>query len=100
TRLLPHPPNMTSVSALALFGGAYFANRYLAFAVPLLALLGSDLILGFYPGMEVQYLSFVVVICIGFTLRQQRSVARVTAAAGASAVIFFLLTNFGVWALQ
>ena len=99
TRLLPHPPNMTSVTALALFGGAYFASPWLAFAVPLLALLGSDLILGFYPDMEVQYLSFAVVICIGLTLRQQRSIARVATAAVASAVSFFVLTNFGVWAL-
>jgi hypothetical protein len=100
TRLLPHPPNLTSVTALALFGGAYFANRWLAFALPLLAMLGSDLILGFYPGMEVQYLSFAVVICIGLSLRQRRSFARITAAAVASSVVFFVLTNFGVWALQ
>jgi hypothetical protein len=99
TRLLPHPPNVTSVSALALFGGAYLSNRWLAFALPLLALLGSDLLLGFYPGMAVQYLSFAVVICIGLTLRRRRSVARVTVAAVASAVSFFVLTNFGVWAL-
>lgn len=99
TRLLPHPPNMTSVTALALFGGAYFGNRWLAFALPLLALLGSDLLLGFYPGMEVQYLSFAVIICIGLTLRRRRSLARITAAAVAGAVSFFVLTNFGVWAL-
>lgn len=99
TRLLPHPPNVTSVTALALFGGAYFANRSLAFALPLLALFASDLILGFYPGMAVQYLSLAVVICIGATLRRRRSVARVAAAALASAVSFFVLTNLGVWAL-
>jgi hypothetical protein len=99
TRLLPHPPNMTSVTALALFGGAYFGSRWLAFAVPLLALLGSDLVLGFYSGMEVQYLGFAVIICIGLALRGRRSFGRVTAAAIASAVCFFVITNFGVWAL-
>lgn len=99
TRLLPHPPNVTSIAALALFGGAYFGNRWLAFALPLLALLGSDLVLGFYPGMAVQYLSFAVVICIGLTLRRRRSFARVTLAALAGSVSFFVLTNFGVWAL-
>jgi uncharacterized protein DUF6580 len=99
TRLLPHPPNLTSVTAIALFGGAYFGSLWLAFAVPLLALLGSDLILGFYPGMEVQYLSFALIICIGLTLRRRRSFARITAAALASAVSFFVLSNFGVWAL-
>jgi hypothetical protein len=57
TRLIPHPPNMTSVTALALFGGAYFADRRLAFIVPLIALLASDFLLGFYQHMEVPYLS-------------------------------------------
>lgn len=99
TRLLPHPPNLTSVTALALFGGAYFPRRWLAFAVPLLALFGSDLILGFYPGMEVQYLSFAVVICIGLALRRRRSFARITTAAVASSMSFFAITNFGVWQL-
>jgi hypothetical protein len=99
TRLLPHPPNMTSITALALFGGAYVANRWLAFALPLLALLLSDLILGFYPDMAVQYLSFAVIICIGLSLRRERSFARLTLATVASAVSFFALTNLGVWAL-
>ena len=46
TRLLPHPPNVTSLTALALFGGACFGDRRLAFAVPLLALALSDAVLG------------------------------------------------------
>jgi len=45
TRLLPHPPNMTSLSAVALFGGAYFADKRLAFLVPLTALFLSVMIL-------------------------------------------------------
>ena len=32
TRLLPHPPNFSPVEAIALFGGAYFANRAWALA--------------------------------------------------------------------
>jgi ABC-type amino acid transport system permease subunit len=26
SRLIPHPPNMTSITAVALFGGAYFSD--------------------------------------------------------------------------
>ena len=48
TRLIPHPPNLTSVTALALFGGAYFSNRWQAFLVPLIALVVSDVMLGLY----------------------------------------------------
>lgn len=45
-RLLPHPPNVTPITAMALFGGAYLANRKLAFALPLMAMFLSDLVLG------------------------------------------------------
>jgi hypothetical protein len=98
SRLIPHPPNLTSVAAMALFAGAYFEDRRLAFLVPLAALLASDLVLGFYGHMEVVYASFALIVCIGFWLRQRRTVLRVAGAALASSVLFFVLTNFGVWA--
>jgi hypothetical protein len=98
TRLIPHPPNLTSVTALALFGGAYFSNRSLAFVVPLMALLLSDFILGLYPHMEVQYLSFALIVCIGFRLQPRRTAPRIAGAALLSALVFFVVTNLGVWA--
>jgi hypothetical protein len=98
SRLIPHPPNMSSVTAVALFAGAYFSDKRLAFLVPLTALFLSDLVLGFYGHMEVQYLSFALIVCIGLWLRENRSVLRIAAAALASSVLFFVLTNFGVWA--
>src|ERR1700688_456189 len=98
SRLIPHPPNMTSITAVALFGGAYFSDRRLAFLVPLAALFLSDLFLGFYGHMEVQYLSFALIVCIGLWLEKDRSVLKIAAAALAGSVLFFLLTNFGVWA--
>ncbi len=33
-RVMPHPPNLTPIAAMALFGGAYFADKRLAFLVP------------------------------------------------------------------
>jgi uncharacterized protein DUF6580 len=100
SRLIPHPPNLASISAIALFGGAYFSDRRLAFLIPLTALLLSDLILGFYSHMEVVYLSFVLIVCIGLWLQKKRSIFQIAGAALASSVLFFLLTNFGVWAFE
>ena len=51
-RLLPHPPNVTPIAAIALFGGAHFASKRAALAVPLTA---------------------------------------------TGSVLFFVVTNFGVW---
>ena len=98
SRLIPHPPNFTPIAALALFGGASFADKRAAFLVPLAGLLLSDLVLGFYALMPVVYGSFALIVCLGFWLRRQRSVARIAGAAVASAVLFFIVTNFGVWA--
>lgn len=99
TRLIPHPPNFSPIGAMALFGGASFAQKRWAFVVPLMALFVSDWVLGFHQLMPVVYGSFALIVCIGFWLRRRRTVVPIAGAALASSVLFFLLTNFGVWAL-
>src|SRR5258708_18883280 len=99
SRLLPHPPNMTSVAAVALFGGAYFSDKRLAFLVPLSALFLSDLTLGFYRHMEVVYLSFGLIVAIGLSLQKHRTALPIACAALVSSVPFFILTNFCVCAI-
>lgn len=98
SRLLPHPPNFTPIAAMALLGGAYLPDKRIAFALPLAALLLSDLVLGLHAGMWVVYGSFMLVVCLGFALRRSRSPLRVGGAALASSVLFFALTNLAVWA--
>jgi hypothetical protein len=100
SRLIPHPPNVASITAVALFGGAYLTDKRMALIVPLAALLLSDLVLGFYRHMEIVYGSFLLVVCLGFWLQRKRSAVRIAGAALASSVIFFIITNFGVWAFE
>src|SRR5882672_9963896 len=92
SRLIPHPPNFASITAVALFGGAYLTDKRLALIVPLAALLLSDLVLGFYSHMEIVYGSFLLVVCLGFLLQRKRSVLRIAGAALASSVVFFVVT--------
>jgi hypothetical protein len=99
-RLVPHPPNFSPIDAMALFSGAYLGRRWLAFAAPLGALLLSDLVLGFYPGMWVQYLTVALVVLIGWGALKRVSALRVGGAAVASSVLFFAVTNFGTWTLS
>lgn len=98
-RLVPHPPNFTPIAAIALFGGAHFSDRRTAFLVPLAALLIGDLMIGFHVTMPVVYGSFALVVGIGRWLRSRQGVVPVTGAVLASSALFFILTNFGVWAL-
>jgi len=97
SRILPHPFNFTPIEAMALFGGAYYANRALSIAVPLLAMLLADFFLGFHDGMPVIYATIALISILGFALRGRVSVLRVASLGLISATLFFLITNFAVW---
>jgi hypothetical protein len=103
-RLIPHPDNMTPIAAMALFGGAYFASKRAAFAVPLIAMLLSDLALGaalygwnVFLFMLYVYASFVATVCLGLLIRPRPSPERIAVAALVSSILFFVVTNFGSW---
>ncbi len=96
-RLLPHWPNVSPVAAMALFGGAYFSDKRMAFVVPFAALFLSDLVLGFHNTMIFVYVGFALTVAIGFLLKDKVTVTNTAFAAVASSVVFFLLTNFGAW---
>ncbi len=97
-RLLPHPWNFTPIGAMALFGGAQFASKRAAFLLPLAALFLSDLVLGFHRLMPFVYGCFALTVCLGFWVHHQRRAGRIIIASVTSAVVFFLVTNFSVWA--
>jgi hypothetical protein len=96
-RLIPHPPNFTPIGAMALFSGAYLGRKPLAFAAPLGALLLSDLVLGFYHGQATVYFSVAVIVMIGMVALTRKSPLLVGAAAILSSILFFIITNFGMW---
>jgi hypothetical protein len=96
-RLIPHPPNFAPIAAIALFGGAYFTKRWAAFIVPLTAMFITDLFLGFHPTMWAVYLSFVLIVMIGVVMIKQKRITNIFFASIASSVVFFIITNFGVW---
>ncbi len=103
-RLLPHPYNFTPIAWMALVGGAYFRDRRVAFAVPLIAMFASDLVLastvyGFsaLKYMPTVYFAFGLTVLLGRLLGPRCSALRVGSASVGAAVLFYLITNFGVW---
>ncbi len=109
SRVIPHPPNFSPIEAVALFGGAYFAKRAWAIAVPLIAMAVSDLVLALVNGgiyldyfLNAHFVSIYACIALctllGFGLRGRVNGARVLGYSLAGSVLFFLLTNFAVWA--
>ena len=99
-RLMPHLPNVSPVAAMALFGGAYFADKRMAFIVPFVALFLSDLLLGLHNSMIFVYAGFALTVAIGFMLQNRVTITNTAFAVVASSVLFFLLTNFGAWMMS
>jgi hypothetical protein len=108
SRVLPHPPNVSPVEAIALFGGAYFMSRRWAAVVPLLAMLVSDVVLSAVHGGDYAsylggasfwsvYACIALSVVLGFGLRGRVSGARVLGYALAGSLLFFVVTNAGAW---
>ncbi|HEY4694523.1 MAG TPA: DUF6580 family putative transport protein [Candidatus Nanoarchaeia archaeon] len=98
-RVVPHAPNFAPIGAMALFGGAYLGRKW-AIALPLVAMFLSDLFIGFdsLTSRLTVYGSFALIGLIGMWLKNHRSFQNVVLAALGSSVLFFVTTNFGVWA--
>ncbi|MEI8046383.1 MAG: DUF6580 family putative transport protein [Bacteroidota bacterium] len=96
-RLIPHWPNFTPIAAIALFGGTFLKRKDLAFAIPIAAMLLSDLILGFHSTMFSVYISFIAIVGMGLVLHRKLTVVNTLTASLASSVLFYLVTNFASW---
>lgn len=97
-RLLPHPWNFTPLVAIGLFAGAHARRAGTGALVTLLSLALSDVVLGFYRGFEWVYVAALIPVLFGRLGRNRGGVAGIAAAAFASSLSFFVITNFAVWA--
>ncbi len=97
SRLLPHPANVTPITAIALFAGVHFSKKWLAFAVPVLAMLVSDMVIGFHDTMWAVYLGFALVVALGFVLNSRKGILPVAITTLCASIVFFVVSNLGVW---
>ena len=98
--------NVTPVGAIALFGGCYFADRWKAFLVPLLALWLSDAFLNriyyfdhwtfYYSGAYWIYGSFALMVVLGQLIKKV-TVLNVLLGGVSAALLHWIVSDFGVW---
>lgn len=101
-RLAPHAPNVTPIAASAVFAGMVLRSRALALAVPISALLVSDLVVGSYDWriMGVVYAALALPALVARWGRALRPVVVLAPLVLASSLLFFATTNFAVWAFS
>lgn len=95
-RIMPHTANFAPVGAIALFAGAVLSKR-MAIILPLSLMIVSDLIIGLHSDILFTWGGFALVGIYGMLLRHRNPALQVAVGAVGSALIFFVVSNFGVW---
>jgi hypothetical protein len=83
---------------IGLFAGSHARKLSTGVLATLFALALRDAVLGFYSGFWYVYAAALIPVFLGRLIRDGNGVGKVAAAALASSLLFFLITNFMVWA--
>lgn len=110
SRIIPHPANFAPIAGMALFGAVYFNKRFWAFLIPVLSMWISDLLLNnviygayfdhfvwFYQGCYWTYGAFVLIGLMGMVTLKKIKVKNLILASMSASIVFFVVSNFGVW---
>ena len=103
-RLIPHPPNMTPMTSLSLFGGTHL-SRKMAFGIAFSTLVISDVLIAYiYAGWPAfglwtffTYTGFAAIVFAGTLLRTNPTALKTLGFILGSSLGFWIWTNFGVW---
>ena len=98
-RLIPHPPNFTPIIAVAIISGYFFKNINLSLLTLLIAMLISDLFIGFYENVIFVYSSLLLITFVFHKISNKINFKNLFIYGFAGSLIFFIISNFGVWAL-
>ena len=98
-RLIPHPPNFTPIIAVAIISGYFFKNFNLSVLILLAAMLISDLFIGFYENVFFVYASLLLITFIFHKISKKINFKNLFIFGFAGSLIFFIISNFGVWIL-
>ena len=95
SRFIPHPPNFTSLIALSFYVPALIGSRYIPALI--LSFIITDFFIGFHSTIIFTWGSILVIGLISkyFSSNIQKRIG----GALVGAVIFFIISNFGIWTM-
>ena len=96
SRFIPHPPNFTSLIALSFYVPAFLGRKYILVLISSFFI--TDLFIGFHSTMLFTWGS-VLIIGLFSNFFLKNIVSRISGAL-LGAIVFFIVTNFGVWVIS
>ena len=95
SRIYPYAPNFTPMLSIALLSGLYSKNRFFVL-LPILIMLISDIMIGNHAIVPWVYSSFILIFAFGYFVKKS-SYSSIFICSIFSSVIFFIISNLGVW---
>ena len=95
SRFIPHPPNFTSLLALSFYIPAILGARYIPALI--ISFLITDYFIGFHSTVAFTWGSVIIIGLISKYFI--KNITTRISGALMGALLFFLITNFGVWSL-
>ena len=99
SRMITEIPNFTATIALIIFTGYLIRNKLLSVFIILLSQVISDLYIGIYSSMVFVYGAYIIIGLISPIVMNKLSAKSVLTASLISPSIFYIISNFGVWAI-
>ncbi|MBD3296525.1 MAG: hypothetical protein GF392_04085 [Candidatus Omnitrophica bacterium] len=97
-RVTPHVPNTAPIVAIALFAGTVLNRRVVPW-VPLAIIMISDVLIGLHDMVLFTWGAFLLIGFLGLSLRKNSTPLRIAGYTIGSAVLFFFISNIGVYFL-
>ena len=97
SRLMPHPPNFTPIISVALLCGFFFNSWIGGLFLVILSMFVSDLFIGLHSNMFFVYISLVLITVYSNYFIQNLTAKNIFIHCVSSSLIFFIISNFGVW---
>ncbi len=95
SRFIPHPPNFTSLIALSFYVPLFLGKRFIP--VLLVCFIITDIFMGFH---ETVFFTWGSVIFISlFSYLFQKNIYLRIAGVISGSLVFYIISNFGVWSL-
>lgn len=111
-RVIPHPPNFTPIGGIIIFSLVKIENKFLTNFIPIFIFWVSDLLINnfilpitfpqYYQGVQLFgswsiYLALVIILMSLRFLLNNPNKYFIPGASLTAAILFYLITNFGVW---
>ena len=99
SRAIPHPPNFTPIIAVAIMSSYLFKNQSISILVLIISMLISDIFLGLHENIFFVYFSLILITLISKKVLSTNKFKSFFYLSFFRPIIFFLISNFGVWFL-